>query len=163
MRLLPLKSIIIHGFPPVYFLESRWQILHQYENCVKVCDKTIEDAIGALSDLVVEGKIKTIGLSEVSATTLRKAHAVHPIAAVQTEYSLWTRSAEIAVLAKPDNILPILGTTNATHLAEDIGGSNVVLDVDIMARIERVIDQNTVHGPRYNATTQAEIDTEEFA
>jgi aryl-alcohol dehydrogenase-like predicted oxidoreductase len=54
--------------------------------------------VGALSDLVRQGKIQTIGLSEVSAATLRKAHAVHPITAVQTEYSLWTRNPEIAVL-----------------------------------------------------------------
>jgi aryl-alcohol dehydrogenase-like predicted oxidoreductase len=58
----------------------------------------IEDSVGALSDLVAQGKVKTIGLSEVSATTLRKAHAVHPITALQTEYSLWTRNAEVAVL-----------------------------------------------------------------
>jgi aryl-alcohol dehydrogenase-like predicted oxidoreductase len=58
----------------------------------------IEESVGALADLVKEGKVKTIGLSEVSATTLRKAHAVHPITALQTEYSLWTRNAEVAVL-----------------------------------------------------------------
>ncbi|MEZ5669069.1 MAG: aldo/keto reductase [Alphaproteobacteria bacterium] len=58
----------------------------------------IADCVGALADLVREGKVKTIGLSEVSAATLRKAHAVHPIAAVQSEYSLWTRNAEVAVL-----------------------------------------------------------------
>jgi hypothetical protein len=58
----------------------------------------IEDSIGALADLVGEGKIRAIGLSEVSAATLRRAHAIHPIAAVQTEYSLWTRNAEIAVI-----------------------------------------------------------------
>ena len=58
----------------------------------------IEDSVGALADLVRAGKVRSIGLSEVSAGTLRKAHAVHPIAAVQSEYSLWTRNAEIAVL-----------------------------------------------------------------
>lgn len=58
----------------------------------------IEDSVGALADLVKEGKIGGIGLSEMSADTLRKAHAVHPIAAMQTEYSPWTRQAEIAVL-----------------------------------------------------------------
>jgi aryl-alcohol dehydrogenase-like predicted oxidoreductase len=58
----------------------------------------IEESIGALSDLVKEGKVRAIGLSEVSATTLRKAHSVHPITALQTEYSLWTRNAEVAVL-----------------------------------------------------------------
>ncbi|HOK11133.1 MAG TPA: aldo/keto reductase, partial [Ottowia sp.] len=59
----------------------------------------IEDSVGALADLVRAGKIRAIGLSEVSAATLRRAHAVHPIAALQTEYSLWTRNPEIAVLA----------------------------------------------------------------
>lgn len=59
----------------------------------------IEDSVGALADLVREGKIRAVGLSEVSAQTLRRAHAVHPIAALQTEYSLWSRNAEIAVLA----------------------------------------------------------------
>ncbi len=67
--------------------------LHRWDKKVP-----IEDSVGALSDLVRAGKIRSIGLSEVSATTLRKAHAVHPIAAVQTEYSLWSRNAEIAVL-----------------------------------------------------------------
>jgi aryl-alcohol dehydrogenase-like predicted oxidoreductase len=67
--------------------------LHRWDKKVP-----IEDSVGALSDLVRQGKIQAIGLSEVSASTLRKAHAVHPIAAVQTEYSLWTRNPEIAVL-----------------------------------------------------------------
>ena len=58
----------------------------------------IEDSVGAMADLVREGKIGAIGLSEMSAETLRKAAAVHPIAAMQTEYSPWTRQAEIAVL-----------------------------------------------------------------
>jgi aryl-alcohol dehydrogenase-like predicted oxidoreductase len=59
----------------------------------------IEDSVGAMSRLVEQGKVRALGLSEVSAATLRRAHAVHPIAAVQTEYSLWTRNPEIAVLA----------------------------------------------------------------
>jgi aryl-alcohol dehydrogenase-like predicted oxidoreductase len=58
----------------------------------------IEDSVGALADLIKEGKIGGIGLSEMSAETLRRAHATHPIAAMQTEYSLWTRQVEIAVL-----------------------------------------------------------------
>lgn len=58
----------------------------------------LEESIGALSNLVSDGKIRAIGLSEVSAETLKRAHAVHPISAVQTEYSLWTRNPEIAVL-----------------------------------------------------------------
>src|SRR4030095_5887770 len=58
----------------------------------------IEESTGALADLVREGNVKTIGLSEVPATTLPTAHAVPPMPAGQTEYSLWTRNAEIAVL-----------------------------------------------------------------
>jgi len=67
--------------------------LHRWDKKVP-----IEDSVGGLSDLVRAGKIRSIGWSEVSASTLRKAHAEHPIAAVQTEYSLWTRNPEIAVL-----------------------------------------------------------------
>ena len=67
--------------------------LHRWDKKVP-----IEDSVGALADLVRTGKIQSIGLSEVSTATLRKAHAVHPITAVQTEYSLWTRNPEIALL-----------------------------------------------------------------
>jgi aryl-alcohol dehydrogenase-like predicted oxidoreductase len=67
--------------------------LHRWDKKVP-----IEDSVGAMADLVAAGKVRTIGLSEVSETTLRRAHAVHPISAVQTEYSLWSRNAEIAVL-----------------------------------------------------------------
>jgi aryl-alcohol dehydrogenase-like predicted oxidoreductase len=58
----------------------------------------VEDSVGAMAELVTAGKVRALGLSEVSAATLRRAHAVHPIAALQTEYSLWTRNPEIAVL-----------------------------------------------------------------
>ena len=58
----------------------------------------IEDTIGALADLVTEGKIRHIGLSEAGANTIRRAHAVHPITALQSEYSLWTRDPEPEVL-----------------------------------------------------------------
>src|SRR4249919_1480653 len=67
--------------------------LHRWDKRVP-----IEDSVGALSELVAAGKIRTIGLSEVSAPTLRRAHATHPITALQTEYSPWTRNPEIAVL-----------------------------------------------------------------
>ena len=67
--------------------------LHRWDRRVP-----IEESVGALSELVAEGKIREIGLSEVSAPTLRRAHATHAIAALQTEYSPWTRNPEIAVL-----------------------------------------------------------------
>ncbi|MEU0877622.1 aldo/keto reductase [Lentzea sp. NPDC005914] len=58
----------------------------------------IEDTMGALAELVAAGKIRHIGLSEVNADTLRRAHAVHPVAALQSEYSLWERSLEAKIL-----------------------------------------------------------------
>jgi aryl-alcohol dehydrogenase-like predicted oxidoreductase len=195
--------------------------------------------VGALSDLVRQGKIQTIGLSEVSASTLRKAHAVHPITAVQTEYSLWTRNPEIAVLkacqelgtafvafspvargflcgeldlgafdAKdirkamprftPDNyaanlklfgpyqqlakeagcspaqlalawllhkdahIIPIPGTTSLAHLLDDLGSAQVKLGADLIAKLNKLINENTVVGDRYNDQANSEVDTEVF-
>ncbi|MFL6085420.1 MAG: aldo/keto reductase [Mycobacterium sp.] len=57
-------------------------------------DTPIEDTIGALAGLITEGKVRHIGLSEAGANTIRRAHAVHPITALQSEYSLWTRDPE---------------------------------------------------------------------
>jgi aryl-alcohol dehydrogenase-like predicted oxidoreductase len=67
--------------------------LHRWDKSVP-----IEDSVGALSRLVEQGKVRAIGLSEVSAATVRKAHAVHPVTAVQNEYSLWSRNPELGVL-----------------------------------------------------------------
>jgi aryl-alcohol dehydrogenase-like predicted oxidoreductase len=207
--------------------------LHRWDKRVP-----IEESAGALADLVKEGKIRSIGLSEVSANTLRRAHAVHPIAAVQTEYSLWTRNPEIAVLdackeigaafvafsplargfltgtlrdvstlppkdirlamprfqgenfprnlrlldgfsviarendcsmgqlalawllTKAPHIIPIPGTTRLDHLAENAAACNVRLLPGAFERMDALINANTVSGPRYNATTLPEIDTE---
>src|SRR5246500_5458773 len=62
-------------------------------------DTPIEETVGAMADLVREGKVRYLGLSEASPATIRRAHAVHPIAALQTEYSLWTRDPEDEVLS----------------------------------------------------------------
>jgi aryl-alcohol dehydrogenase-like predicted oxidoreductase len=67
--------------------------LHRWDKQVP-----IEESVGEMSRLLQEGKVRALGLSEVSAATLRRAHAVHPIAALQNEYSLWTRNPEIAAL-----------------------------------------------------------------
>lgn len=209
--------------------------LHRWDRQVP-----IEDSVGALADLVRAGKIRSIGLSEVSAATLRRAHAVHPIAAVQTEYSLWTRNPEIAVLdacralgvafvafspvargflcgelrdvatldakdirrAMPrfapqayaanlrlldeylqvardvgctpaqlalawllhrgEHIIPIPGTTRVEHLHDDLGAVNVRLDAATLARLDALINERTVVGPRYNAQNASEVDTENF-
>ena len=58
----------------------------------------IEDTVDTLAELVAEGKIRHIGLSEAGVTTIRRAHAVHPVTALQSEYSLWTRDPQAAVL-----------------------------------------------------------------
>jgi aryl-alcohol dehydrogenase-like predicted oxidoreductase len=210
--------------------------LHRWDKQVP-----IEDSVGALADLVRAGKIRSIGLSEVSALTLRRAHAVHPVAALQNEYSLWTRNPELGaievcrelgvalvafsplargfltgtlrdpetqleakdirrqmprfdvdnyaknlallsgyqdiagevgctpaqlalawLLAQGDNIIPIFGTRHPGHLDDNAGATAVVLDRRMVQRLDALINQQTVSGPRYNAATQQEIDTEIF-
>src|SRR6266850_2387695 len=59
----------------------------------------IEETVGAMGELVQAGKVRFLGLSEASASTIRRAHKVHPIAALQTEYSLWSRDPEDEILA----------------------------------------------------------------
>ncbi len=59
----------------------------------------IEDTVGAMAELVQQGKVRYLGLSEAAPTTIRRAHAVHPIAALQTEYSLWSREPEVEILS----------------------------------------------------------------
>lgn len=61
-------------------------------------DTPIEETVGAMASLVEAGKVRHLGLSEASAATLRRAHATHPIAALQSEYSLWTRDVEVEIL-----------------------------------------------------------------
>ena len=201
----------------------------------------IEESVGALADLVAAGKIRAIGLSEVSAATLRKAHAVHPVSAVQSEYSLWSREAEIAVidacreigaafvafsplaraflcgeltdpasqlqagdirlamprfapdnysrnllllrdyktiarevgcsmaqlalawiLARQPDMLVIPGTSSIAHLEDNLRADKVVLSSDVVAQLDALINEKTVIGPRYNAATYQDIDTEQF-
>ncbi|UCG19776.1 MAG: aldo/keto reductase [Deltaproteobacteria bacterium] len=62
-------------------------------------DTPIEDTVGAMADLVKEGKVRYLGLSEAGPKTIQRAHAIHPIAALQTEYSLWSRDAEEEILS----------------------------------------------------------------
>jgi len=64
----------------------------------------VEDSVGTLGDLVRAGKIRAVGLSEVGAETLRRAHAEYPIAALQSEYSLWTRNPEVATLSACEDL-----------------------------------------------------------
>jgi aryl-alcohol dehydrogenase-like predicted oxidoreductase len=201
----------------------------------------IEDSIGELALAVKAGKIGAIGLSEMSADTLRKASAVHPIAAMQTEYSPQTRNPEIAVLeacrelgttfvafspvgrgslcgvlrdpsslpkgdlrkswprfvgenwarnlmlidafggiasdvsvtsaqlalgwvlAKGEHIVTIPGTASIEHLEENAAKADWRPDAATIARVDALINHDTVAGSRYPEAQQGTIDTEEFA
>ncbi|MDD3838698.1 MAG: aldo/keto reductase [Phenylobacterium sp.] len=207
--------------------------LHRWDKRVP-----IEESVGGLAELVREGKIRSIGLSEVSAATLRRAHAVHHIAALQTEYSPWTRNPEVAVLdacrelgvtfvafspvargflaggvrdlsqldpsdiranmprfqgenfaanlkllvrfealatsagctpaqlclawllQRDPSIVPIPGTTSPAHMRENAAAAGVRLSEEVMAKVDELVNPQTVAGPRYNAALQASIDTE---
>lgn len=112
------------------------------------CDTPVEESVQGLADLISEGKIGGIGLSEVSAATLRRAAAIHPVAAVQNEYSLWTRNPEIALL----DTCRELGTTlvafsplgrgalaNGVHKAADLA------DNDFRVTMPRFLPDNWPH------------------
>ena len=100
----------------------------------------VEDSIGVLGRMVEQGKVRTIGVSETSAASLRRAHAEHPITAVQSEYSLWTRTPERKILATCAELgiafVPFspLGRQFLTGKSPDVTG---VLDDDIRATIAR--------------------------
>ncbi|WP_171168786.1 aldo/keto reductase [Streptomyces sp. I05A-00742] len=188
----------------------------------------VEETVGALAGLVAAGKVRAIGLSEVSPETLRRAHAVHPVSAVQVEYSLFTRDVVegellsvcrelgIAVvaysplgrgmltgtlasrddladhdnrrrwprfseenfasnlalvralrhvsdelgctpgqaalawlLARGDDVVPIPGTKKRCYLAENAAASDIALDADQLARLDRAVPSDAVAGGRY--------------
>ncbi len=201
----------------------------------------IEDSIGTLADLQREGKIGALGVSEIGAADLYKAHAEHPISAIQSEYSLWTRNAEIEVLrasqkigaayvafsplargfltnklhdtsglaehdlrqtmprfdaenypsnvsllpayvklaqrqgctpaqlalawviAQGDNIIAIPGTQNLDHLEDNLGANDLMLDAEVEALLNALINEQTVHGERYSDKAQASVTTEQFS
>lgn len=108
----------------------------------------IEDTVGALGELVAAGKIRHIGLSEVGVDTIRRAHAVHPITAVQSEYSLWTRDPEDRVL----NLLRELGIGFVPYsplgrgfLTGAIRSNEVLPDNDYRKTNPRFFDENFQH------------------
>ncbi|MEV4458164.1 aldo/keto reductase [Microbispora sp. NPDC049633] len=111
----------------------------------------IEDTVGALADLVTEGKVRHIGLSEAGPETIRRAHAVHPIAAVQSEYSLWTRDPEAQVLPllRELNIgfVPYspLGRGFLTGKIRSTGGFD---DTDLRSSMPRFTGENFQHNLR---------------
>lgn len=129
----------------------------------------IEESVGAMADLVKEGKVRYIGLSEASPAMIRRAHEVHPISAVQTEYSLWSRDVE-------DEVLPTcrelgigfvayspLGRgflTGTIQRYEDLGnddirrnfprfqGQNLQKNLQFVARIQEMADEKGCSAPQ---------------
>jgi aryl-alcohol dehydrogenase-like predicted oxidoreductase len=210
--------------------------MHRFDPKVPVADMA-----GAMGELIEAGKIASYGVSEWSAAHIREAHAVTPMAAVQTEYSPWTRNPEIAVLdtcaelgiafvafspvargvlangvrdpgalverdlrrmmprfdadnwprnlelvnafnaiaaeagvtpaqlslawvlSRGEHVVAIPGTADEAHLAENIARWDWQPEQAVIDRIDALINQRTVAGPRYSAALQRTIDTEEFA
>ena len=117
--------------------------LHRWDRRVP-----IEELVGALGDMVTAGKIWAIGLSEVSAATLRKAQAVHPIAAVQNEYSPWSRNVELGVLAATGALgaaLVAFSPTARGFLAGRIHSTADLEDGDLRRSMPRFQDENLQH------------------
>ena len=106
----------------------------------------IEDTVGALAELVAEGKINHIGLSEVSAETLRRADAVHPIAAVQQEYSLFTRDPEAA-------LLPALRELGVSLVAYSPLGRGVLTGAFSAASDVENLEERAKRYPRFEAAS----------
>jgi aryl-alcohol dehydrogenase-like predicted oxidoreductase len=201
----------------------------------------IEESVGAVADLIEQGKVNALGLSEMSADTIRRAHAEHTVSAVQSEYSLWSRNVEIGVLGaceeigaafvafsplargflanmkidprefvekdiriamprfqephfslnrknllaeyqaiaeeidctpaqlalawllhQSENMHVIPGTTSALHLKENWKAGELHLPQQVINKLDQLINQNTVSGPRYSPSVQAQVGTEEF-
>jgi aryl-alcohol dehydrogenase-like predicted oxidoreductase len=105
----------------------------------------IEESVGELSRMVEASKILSIGLSEVSAATLRRAHAVHPIAAVQNEYSLWSRNVELGVLEATRELgttLVAFSPVGRGFLADGLAAPSDLVDGDIRRGMPRFQGEN---------------------
>jgi aryl-alcohol dehydrogenase-like predicted oxidoreductase len=123
----------------------------------------IADMMGAMAELVRAGKIGSVGLSEWSATHIREAAALHPIAAVQTEYSLWTRNPEIAVLkacAEHDISFVAFSPVGRGALASGVRSTAELAEKDLRRNMPRFSDehwpQNLLLIDRFNAVAARE-------
>ena len=108
----------------------------------------IEDTVGALAGLVAEGKVRHIGLSEAGPDTIRRAHAVHPITALQTEYSLWTRDPEaraLPVLRELGIGLVAYSPLGRGMLTGTVGSTDQLADSDFRKSNPRFTEQNFPH------------------
>jgi aryl-alcohol dehydrogenase-like predicted oxidoreductase len=114
--------------------------LHRWDRRVP-----IEDSVGGLAQLLAAGHIRAIGLSEVSAATLRRAHAIHPIAAVQSEYSLWTRNPELGVLGECSRLgaaLVAFSPLGRGFLAGSVTDPSTLLPQDLRRAMPRFAEQH---------------------
>jgi aryl-alcohol dehydrogenase-like predicted oxidoreductase len=114
--------------------------LHRWDKRVP-----IEESIRAMADFVREGKVRALGLSEVSAATLRKAETVHPIAAVQNEYSPWSRNVELGVLEatrESGGALVAFSPTARGFLTGAISAPDELLDTDLRKSMPRFQGEN---------------------
>ncbi|EKO3552264.1 aldo/keto reductase [Vibrio fluvialis] len=130
--------------------------LHRWDKVIP-----IEETVGELSRLVDEGKIREIGLSEVSAQTLRKAHSVHPIAAVQSEYSLWTRNPEIALLdacRELDTTLVAFSPLGRGMLTGTLKSTDAFTEKDIRRAMPRFDESNFAHNLALIEGLQAQLE-----
>ncbi|GAB2604715.1 aldo/keto reductase [Kribbella endophytica] len=108
-------------------------------------DVPIEDVAGTVSELIQEGKVRYFGLSEASAQTIRRAHAVQPVAALQSEYSLWTRDPEAEVLPTLAELgigLVPFSPLGKGFLTGTVDTTTTFTDGDIRSRIPRFAENN---------------------
>ncbi|MFI2754507.1 aldo/keto reductase [Cellulomonas sp. P22] len=108
-------------------------------------DVPIEDVAGTVKELVAEGKVRHFGLSEAGAATIRRAHAVQPVAALQSEYSLWTRDPEAEVLPVLQELgigLVPFSPLGKGFLTGTVDASTAFTDGDIRTRIPRFTEEN---------------------
>ncbi|WP_444678644.1 aldo/keto reductase [Halomonas sp. E19] len=118
----------------------------------------IEESVGALGRLVEEGKVRAIGLSEISAATLRRARSEYPIAAVQSEYSLWTRNPEIALLnacREADTALVAFSPLGRGFLAGAVTDPASLVEGDVRRGMPRFSPENLPHNLRQLEALQA--------
>ncbi|MGA0013734.1 MAG: aldo/keto reductase [Burkholderiaceae bacterium] len=118
----------------------------------------IEEVVGAMGRLVEQGKVRTIGLSEVSAATLDKAHSVHPITAVQSEYSLWTRNPEIALLKACEKLgvaLVAFSPVGRGFLTDSFEGLDGLSGDDLRQKMPRFLSPAFEHNQALQATLRA--------
>lgn len=111
----------------------------------------IEESVGALRQLVEAGKIRGIGLSEASVTTLRRAHAVHPITAVQSEYSLWSREPEQGMLAACSELgvaFVAYSPLGRGFLAGNFRNAAELPEDDVRKRQPRFVGENAEHNSK---------------